>query len=238
MTHANIPRVEPPHEDVDRLGDYLDGALDPDERSAIDDHLARCADCRARLGALRLLVERAAHAPVSIEPEDDLWPEVHQAIEARRTLTLPLSGAASRSGTWATRRVVAGAAAALFVVAALSPATTALLLRRATPAAPVAERTFGTGGEEALVRYAALERDYERSARELWAALEDQRETLSPATIETVERSVATIDRAIAEAREALLRDPGNKVLVEMLTASQEQKWDLLRRATRLTAGT
>ena len=236
MTHTYTSRVEPPHADVDLLGDYLDGALSRDERGAIDDHLACCAACRARLGALRLLVERAAHAPASIEPEDDLWPEIRGAIESRRTLSLP-TGAPARWGV-SRRSLVATALAASVVVAVASSATTALLLRRGAPpaATPVADHAATDG--DALRHYAALERDYDRSARQLWAALEAERGTLSPATVATVERSAAAIDRAIAEARAALERDPGNGLLVEMLAASHERKLDLLRRATQLSAGT
>lgn len=37
----------------DQLSSYLDGALTPAERAAVDAHLATCADCRARLVELR-----------------------------------------------------------------------------------------------------------------------------------------------------------------------------------------
>lgn len=37
----------------DQLSAYLDGALTPAERAAVDTHLDTCADCRARLGELR-----------------------------------------------------------------------------------------------------------------------------------------------------------------------------------------
>jgi len=49
-----------------------------------------------------------------------------------------------------------------------------------------------------------------------------------------VERSLATIDTAIAEARVALTSDPGNQALVEILSSNYERKVDLLQRATEL----
>ena len=58
---------------------------------------------------------------------------------------------------------------------------------------------------------------------------------LDPATIATVERSLTTIDGAIAEARAALMRDPGNGTLSRLLASSYEQKVTLLRRASELT---
>lgn len=240
MTHVHHPAtVEPPHADVDYLGDFLDGVLAADERDALAEHLACCAACRARLGALRLLIEQAAHAPVGIEPGEDLWPGIHAAIESRRTLSLPGASSPARATAGHRWRVVAGAVAAAAAIAVTSSLVTLRALRSAPPA--TAARSVpppARGAGDALVRYAALERDYDRSARDLWSALDAERGTLSPATVATVERSVATIDRAIAEARQALHHDPGNRVLVEMLTTSHEHKLDLLRRATQLSSGT
>lgn len=243
MTQAPRTPVEPPHADVDHLGDYLDDVLAADARDALDEHLALCASCRARLGALRLLVERAAHAPVGIEPADDLWPGIRAAIESRRTLALPVGGARNAAGPAGRWRIAAFALAASAAIAVTSALVTLRVARREA-AAPVATRatapspTVPTADGDALVRYVALERDYDRSARQLWSALDAERGSLAPETIATVERSVATIDRAIAEARDALRRDPGNHVLLDMLTASHEQKLDLLRRAMQLSAGT
>ena len=243
MTHAPRTPVEPPHADVDFLGDYLDGLLAAEARDALDEHLALCAACRARLGALRLLVERAAHAPVGIEPADDLWAGIHSAIESRRTLALPVGG--GPRGTASPRRWrVAALAVAASVAIAVTSALVTLRVAGRDPAATVAERATrpspaaaATADGDALVRYVALERDYDSSARQLWAALDAERGSLAPETIATVERSVATIDRAIAEARDALRRDPGNHMLLDMLTASHEQKLDLLRRAAHRGEG-
>jgi hypothetical protein len=137
------------------------------------------------------------------------------------------------------------AAAALLVATLSSVATWQLVLRsrdRSTaavtrpPAAPPTARDDSVG-RAALLRYVALERDYDRSAAELRAALDAQRGTLAPATVATVERSLRTIDAAIAEARAALARDPANQALLEMLTATHEQRLDLLRRATHIQSG-
>jgi hypothetical protein len=49
-----------------------------------------------------------------------------------------------------------------------------------------------------------------------------------------VEESLRVVDDAIAEARQALARDPGNLAIADVLSANHEQKLDLLRRATRL----
>ena len=50
------------------------------------------------------------------------------------------------------------------------------------------------------------------------------------------ERSLATIDSAIAEARAALAADPANEALVRNLSAHYERKVELLHRATELSS--
>ena len=57
---------------------------------------------------------------------------------------------------------------------------------------------------------------------------------LAPETVVAVERSLQTIETAIAEAREALARDPGSETLARLLVAGHDQKVELLRHATRL----
>jgi hypothetical protein len=60
---------------------------------------------------------------------------------------------------------------------------------------------------------------------------------LAPETVVQLRASLRTIDEAILEARNALARDPANRVLIEMLSASYRQKVDLLRRTTEMTRG-
>ena len=69
-----------------------------------------------------------------------------------------------------------------------------------------------------------------RRMRELAA----RKHTLAPETIAAVERSLRTIDAALAEAREALARDPASETLARLLVAGHDQKVELLRHATRL----
>ena len=45
---------------MDRLSEYLDGELAPEERRELEAHLARCATCKRTLEDLRAVVARAA----------------------------------------------------------------------------------------------------------------------------------------------------------------------------------
>jgi hypothetical protein len=59
---------------------------------------------------------------------------------------------------------------------------------------------------------------------------------LDSATVRVVRQSLATIDRAIAQAQWALQRDPNSAYLKLHLANTMRQKIELLRRANRLAA--
>ncbi|HSB60617.1 MAG TPA: hypothetical protein VLI67_02785, partial [Vicinamibacteria bacterium] len=81
----------------------------------------------------------------------------------------------------------------------------------------------------------AAEQEYEQAATALMAALQERREMLSPETIASVEQNLEVIDRALAEVRAALERDPGNGELTRMLVSTHRKKVDTLRRVVRLS---
>lgn len=84
------------------------------------------------------------------------------------------------------------------------------------------------------VNFRQTETEYTRTIDELKLAVDTQRSRLSPETIRTVDHSLAVVDSAIAEARTALLADPNNRMLVDLLSASYQRKLDLLRRTSEL----
>jgi hypothetical protein len=124
------------------------------------------------------------------------------------------------------------------LLAVSSSALTVLALRGwpSTRSGAIARGPASEPGVPAAVR--AVERSYGDVVEELTAALRVQRDTLAPETVATLERSLRVIDEAIAEARAALAADPGNRALVDVLSAAYEQKVDLLRRASELPART
>ena len=77
-----------------------------------------------------------------------------------------------------------------------------------------------------------------RSVEALQRTLNERRPLLSASTIAIVERSLRVSDSAIAEARAALARDPGNSALARLFASNYERKIDLLRRATELAPHT
>ena len=238
------------HVAFDALNDYVDGILAAPERAAIERHLALCSRCAAELDELCRVIAVAAEAPRSILPPGDLWPELRTELERRKEIPLPVRftatapRAAARTGGRWTRRDRAILAAAAIVLVALSSAVPALVVR--SPGAqlaglpPDAAATMAPGGTDASAvlpaAFRASEDDYLRTIGELRATRDARRDRLSPETIATVERSLALIDSAIAEARAALVDDPRNVTLVELLSATYERKLDLLKRASELAS--
>jgi hypothetical protein len=86
--------------------------------------------------------------------------------------------------------------------------------------------------------FRATEGQYNRAIEELVQAVDAQRSRLNPETVRTVDRSLAVIDSAIAEARDALVADPGNVTLIDLLSATYQRKLDLLRRTSELSSRT
>ncbi|CAN5665304.1 hypothetical protein BH23GEM9_BH23GEM9_31420 [soil metagenome] len=74
---------------------------------------------------------------------------------------------------------------------------------------------------------------WDADVAELKRAYELSRERLDPATIEILERSMDSIDRAIADAQAALDADPGNPHLHRQLDSTRQKKLEVLRRASR-----
>jgi hypothetical protein len=79
-----------------------------------------------------------------------------------------------------------------------------------------------------------IDAQYAPRLQSLNALLARERGTLAPETIATIERNLAVIDRALAESRDALERDPANLDLRTLYRTTQAQRVAFLEQATRL----
>jgi hypothetical protein len=196
---------------------------------AAREHLTACTSCAAQLADVVSLRTATSRLPREIAPPDELWSAIRSELEPRATPRM-----------WRLGRSTIRLAAAGALIAASSSALTMFALRRdraeiatnpvvATPSATV----------DALpAQLASTEQRYSTSVDELRRTLDERRDSLSTATLATVERSLRIADSAIAEAREALRRDPANRVLAEIFASNYERKIDVLRRATELAPRT
>jgi hypothetical protein len=225
------------HLSWDTINDYADNVLAPGpERDDAAKHLDGCDECRARLDDLRGFLREANGAVSEVAPPDDVWPVVRSEIERRKVIDLPgtrRGGVAGVRGRGRTRWMLAAAAAVLVMT---SSAITALVMRGSDSVQVSNSDTLSSDAVAPMLEVARVERGYLETAVELTAALEAARPQLAPETIAVVERNLGVIDAAIAESRAALLRDPGNRVLLEVLSGTYRQKLDLLRRAAQLAS--
>lgn len=99
---------------LDDLTAYLDGALAPGERAAVEAHLAACAGCRAERVRLARALALLAHLPPATEPS----PGFEQRFQARLAAERP---APERPGwrDWLSWRWVAPALATAAVAVVL-----------------------------------------------------------------------------------------------------------------------
>lgn len=83
------------HPTDDELNDYHDGLLPPDERTAVEAHLAECTVCEDRSAALLELLDQLHGVPREIAPPDGLWAEVQRRMAA--VPAVPASGGAGEA---------------------------------------------------------------------------------------------------------------------------------------------
>jgi len=70
---------------------------------------------------------------------------------------------------------------------------------------------------------------YDREIAALREIVRERRTELDSSTVRVLEQSLTVIDRAIAQSRAALARDPSSQFLGEQLTRALDSKVELLR---------
>ena len=202
------------HMTFEQISDLAERAPGAEDR---EPHLAQCAECRETLRRVRALVAAAHALPRDIAPDPEVWTRLRERV--RHAPKRPRR-------RWATRIAGFAAAAVIVFVAGvlvLTPRGQDARVKGKVPTPDAAAQTR-------LV--ANIDANYAPTVEQLRQALDERRATLAPSTVRVVERSLATIDSAIAEARTALAADPANQTLVQILSAHYERKVDLLQRAT------
>ena len=221
------------------LNDFADGMLEP---SAIDDvqaHLDDCTVCRAELAALRNTVNSIAAGATANIPAD-LWRDVRYSISSSRgsvqASATARSSASSQSIRFRPYRITMptlAAAALLLIVASVSG--TLIIDRASSTVSDISSTT--TVGNTPVLQLTATDAQFVPGVEALERQLQSQRAALRPATIATIEKSLSTIDAALLEARAALLADPANAALKEVLESTYRHKMDFLTRAAQIAVG-
>ncbi|MDP9204312.1 MAG: zf-HC2 domain-containing protein [Gemmatimonadota bacterium] len=228
MTHEVIRHL---------LDDYVTGELTEDARAPVAEHIAVCAICTAEVESLNRILARAADLPNSIDPPAEAWLNIRASIERDKAAIKPRRTTSSPD-FWL-RPYTLAAAAVLLVV--LSAGGTAMYMSSRTSDTSSSRSVASNPGNGAtpasFAAFAIEENNYLRNVAVLQDLLDQQEASLAPETVAQLKASLRTIDEAILEARNALARDPANKMLIEMLSGTYRQKVDLLRRTTEMARG-
>ena len=215
-----------------RLSDYLDGELSENERSALERHLGACPTCTTALADLTRVTDRARRLP-SVPPSTDLWPGIAARIGADALATRIAPSPKRRGWSFSLPQL----AAACLAVALISGGGVWFLAgRSAAPAAAPPAQPLAVSPAATLVRPALADQKYAAAVADLEQVVQQGRGTLDTTTVRVIERNLALIDRAIADARRALAADPRNAYLNAHLARTMRSKIDLLRQAATIIA--
>jgi len=211
-----------------RLSEYIDGELDRTEQAALEAHLATCGQCYATLGELRQVVARAKSLS-DTPPATDLWMEIAREIRREK--------APARRDRLVRRRfslTVGQLLAASIALVLLSGGGAWLALQ---PLASSEPTRFGGSTQRPRVGQVVTWTGHTDAAiADLQTALTQNEKRLDTATVRIVRENLAIIDRAIADARVALQKDPGNAYLNLHLANTMRRKVELLRRVNDMAA--
>lgn len=217
---------------TDRLSEYVDGDLGPEERTGLEAHLERCGECRATLEELRSIVADAGTLP-PLPPKRDLWPGIEARLGSRAGDRVEDGGEIGVIPLARRRRV------AMTIPQAIAAAVALVLFSAGgvwmtVVGSPGPSPATNTGAAPAMALHASFTATYEDAITELEAEYQRRRTELDPETIRVVERNLDIIDGAIEEARRALESDPSSGFLSSHLAEAMRRKMELLRRAATI----
>ncbi len=162
---------------------------------------------------------------------------LHGWLQGRFTLSLPQAAFAA-----AALMVIAGASVWMAlgrgpIPATRGPAISSGNLGGGATAVPSAG-TAGTTSAHPTASTAVVTSDprYDATIAELQRVLEQDRDRLDPRTVRVLEKNLAIIDTALADARRAVEADPSNMYLRNHLASVMKRKVSLLRTATLIAA--
>lgn len=215
-----------------QLSGYADGELKPSDRENVERHLAQCVECRKVLEGIRA-VKTWAPTYQGTAPSRDLWRNIESRLGTR-----PI-GSGALKPAWHGRKVsvrlplLAAAAVLLLVIGAAAtrffvgqpPRQVVQVDSQELVGIPV---KHWNPDEERLTN-----NQYDIAVTELEAILASNGAALEPATLRVIRESLATIDKAIADARQAIAEDSTNDYLNASIAQNMRRKLGILRMAAQ-----
>ncbi len=220
---------------INKLSDYLDDDMSGDERAELEAALEGDVELQRVLEELRAVRDTAASLPTH-SPDSNLWPGIESRIGAEAAVVDLASASRARRRLSFTIPQLAAAAVAMLMLGSAG-VWMAMNSDTGSPDSMDSRSAVAPSPDAGFVSLPPVEGpalSYETAVRDLAAQLEIGRDRLDPSTIEALERSLATIDRAIAQAQEALEADPASVYLNRHLADAQTRKISVLQQAARL----
>jgi hypothetical protein len=166
------------------------------------------------------LMEAARALETEVAPEHDLWPGI------KNTIAEPLRA------RWNT--VFAQAAAVLLLVGASSGLTYLAMTEKAPVATLVTDNTGLNYERASFGGHYTLGPGYQDARSSLKAQLDEQLERLSPEARAEVEKNINAIRAAIDEINSALVDEPDNILLQELLLSTYREELSVMMKVDRV----
>jgi hypothetical protein len=250
----------------ERLSDWLEQNVDAGTRAALERHVAGCARCEALLADLAAIRRQAASMPDLVPSRDlwpEIEARIQAPVitldrsrapghagvlwARRRRWWMGAAAAALVAVTAGVTYLVTTNVRSIPAVATMEPTVVdgpdPLEPMLAEPAAALASDTQSNPAQGAARRSGSSARtnvtegsEYSRDVAQLRAIVAQRRAELDSTTLAVLEKNLELIDRAIAESRAALQRDPASEFLADQLARAMTKKVAILRTAALLPA--
>ena len=203
------------------IDDYVDGAIAPEDRQAVDSHLAECAGCRA-LAVDFSAIRRAARSLERHAPPPHVWTKLAASLERPPARAFFMRAGWQPLAIAATLVLLAGAASWVL----LRPSSPASSPRAAAgPASAPANAELAQSVETELK---LAEEHYQKAIAGLEQITRSESAALDPQVAAVLQKNLEVIDHAIGESRAALQTQPTSDVAQASLFDALRNKVALL----------
>jgi Putative zinc-finger len=220
---------------IQAIHEVVDGTLGEIRRAELQQHLDRCAGCRALVADLERIRNIAASLD-TVAPPDGVWLQIAGRLR-QDGRGLPPAPAASARGS----RVAILAIAAGLIVAVGASLMLLLPLLRGDTAQPAATQTAAesnAAGQEAVQsiedHFRLAEQHMQTGIAKLEEAARADEAVMDPQTAAMLKKNLELIDQAIAESRAALKTEPQSTIARDSLFNALRRKVALLQDAVAL----